>query len=910
MRKRYSLAVIWLSMAVLLSLLLFSGCKTGDSGASTGTISGIVTSATGTAPLAGVTVSTNPNVGTAITDANGSYSMSVPAGSYQLSFALASYTSGSATANVAVSATTTVNVTMAEAASGKPTIAIAAANNNAGFANSVAVSASATDPNGDTITYIWTNATGSGSSATATTPTLDKALGGAAAPSSDPGGYVTAYKVEDRFGILPLTTDTRGTVSVTVKADDGKGQSSTASVSINAAGFQPGVKSVAVGIPLYVNSGHGDPSTWTITDPNGDAITPTLVAYGSSSQRIAFFTPTAAGKYTVSEGSNSLSVYAGFFVGAISGGAEDGKGNPSVVADGGCMICHDDATAPDEFTPWKGTLHSNFFARGLNGITSNNSACVSCHTVGYDESAAAKDDGGYYSKLTNTATNPNKWQYPATRKAGNWAAMWDPATGAPQVARMTNIQCESCHGPNNSDAHQTAQNPTSSSAFRVSYAAEVCAVCHASGTGHHLYSEWQTLNPDEKDPDAVGSTSEFGMGHSNRRAAVSMGAGSNSCRRCHAGQGFPNFLTQLNDGFIGNLGTDTVNPITIDWDASNVEPITCTACHDPHDATNPNQLRVYGTTPLLPSGFAAVGLGKGALCITCHNSRNGAQSSSNVNTYLHEDSQPTNTGLMNYNKGNPTSYSAPHTACQGDVFMGRNAYFQGAGNLPKLSKHSSVEDACVGCHMKLNPQTHLSHGAPEVSSHVFYITNADAPKLCANCHSSNVNGEALQAGVEAALEALNTQMGKNVLSKATNTVLNVIAWDPASDAYSSATGTNGQVAFNLDLTTGVNSMTTASLFEIHGQIGFMVTLTNPVTMVMTNGSTKSLSTFGIQMGNLKSAATASFPVLYNNKAGSPMVKAGWNYFLIEGDKSKGVHNPSFVQGVLNSTISMVTSTNN
>jgi hypothetical protein len=33
-----------------------------------------------------------------------------------------------------------------------------------------------------------------------------------------------------------------------------------------------------------------------------------------------------------------------------------------------------------------------------------------------------------------------------------------------------------------------------------------------------------------------------------------------------------------------------------------------------------------------------------------------------------------------------------------------------------------------------------------------------------------------------------------------------------------------------------------------------------------------------------------------------MVRAGWNYFLVEGDQSKGLHNPSFVNAVLNATV--------
>jgi hypothetical protein len=33
-----------------------------------------------------------------------------------------------------------------------------------------------------------------------------------------------------------------------------------------------------------------------------------------------------------------------------------------------------------------------------------------------------------------------------------------------------------------------------------------------------------------------------------------------------------------------------------------------------------------------------------------------------------------------------------------------------------------------------------------------------------------------------------------------------------------------------------------------------------------------------------------------------LVRAGWNYFLVEGDESKGIHNPTFVNTVINTTL--------
>ena len=68
-----------------------------------------------------------------------------------------------------------------------------------------------------------------------------------------------------------------------------------------------------------------------------------------------------------------------------------------------------------------------------------------------------------------------------------------------------------------------------------------------------------------------------------------------------------------------------------------MEPQTCQACHDPHDNTaggtcpdgklngvDCSQLRIYDAIPALPNGLTNIsGMGAGAICATCHNSRNG-----------------------------------------------------------------------------------------------------------------------------------------------------------------------------------------------------------------------------------------------------------------------------------------------
>jgi hypothetical protein len=172
-------------------------------------------------------------------------------------------------------------------------------------------------------------------------------------------------------------------------------------------------------------------------------------------------------------------------------------------------------------------------------------------------------------------------------------------------------------------------------------------------------------------------------------------------------------------------------------------------------------------------------------------SRNGIEPTSGLwsncnptgTTYLHEDGDPC--GDANVAGTGPTGpatqYSTPHIASQGDVLMGRNAYFMGAAGTPHLSKHSNVADACVGCHMELNPD----------GVHVFEIDPAKKPQVCANCHGSTT-GEALKAQVEGLLDQLGAKIGSKIAGVLTGSTLTytVRAYDPNTDCYSSSSSSN------------------------------------------------------------------------------------------------------------------------
>jgi hypothetical protein len=861
----------------------------GDPVPTTGTIAGTVSDGVTNTPLSGVAVSASDAggavVASATSDESGAFSLTVPTSSLQIKLTRAYYTSPAPLAfTVGIGQKVTIAVSMSESSSARPSVSLLAAGADTGYGSSVALTATASTPVNNALSYAWSNSTvpplgsvsGSGVTGSMILPSLADAF--AYRPdATNPGQYISGYTLPDRFGVVPILTDTRGQVSATVTVSDGHGQSASATVTVNAASVSTGLPNQPLGTRVYLNSGHDGGSAWTLT------ATPSQTTFDDPTSRTPSLVLDQPGSYTVNEGGNKLTLIAGDWKGMLVAGSGHG-----LTPDSNCTVCHNSTPASlavDKFTPWLSTGHASMFMNGINGVLSSHysGACITCHTVGYDEGVTNHG----FDDLAAAAG----WSFPSKMTPSSWDNL---LSAAPQVARLANIQCESCHGPNDSDAHMKTDifDPTLGNIHRtfvsprISYASESCATCHAAGA-HHLYSEWATPSGPELNGEIMGHGSRAGALH----GASASGLNS-SCGRCHTAQGYMLYTGALAAGNVALDGNNAVNKVLFkDVTPANVEPVSCPACHDPHDATNPNQLRIYGDTPLLPGGFAGYGMGKGALCLTCHNSRNGAQTGSLSKTYLHEDGEP-------YNGGNPTGYSAPHQACQGDVFTGHNAYFM-SGSLPMTSRHAAVEDTCVGCHMTLNPKGYLSHGTPTASGHLFRIAGEDKQTLCGNCHGATVNGEGIQAQVEANLQALNLKMGKAAIAKMTAAgTIKVRAWDPSSDLYSSTSASN----LSIDLT--ANAVVSASLFEIHGQVGLILGFTNPVSVQFVDGSGNpvgspgSVTSFGVQLGGLQNGSGVALYALSGN-----YIRAGWNYFLVEGDQSLGLHNPSFVQAVLANTLS-------
>ena len=115
------------------------------------------------------------------------------------------------------------------------------------------------------------------------------------------------------------------------------------------------------------------------------------------------------------------------------------------------------------------------------------------------------------------------------------------------------------------------------------------------------------------------------------------------CVRCHDAPGFVGWATAggmaLQNRYPTNIIWGNYNSTNIVTYISNTNyptytvegnppnttyyPITCQACHDPHNYSNPHQLRM-GYNLTLSDGTAVTNAGAGGFCMECHNSRNGS----------------------------------------------------------------------------------------------------------------------------------------------------------------------------------------------------------------------------------------------------------------------------------------------
>jgi hypothetical protein len=316
-------------------------------------------------------------------------------------------------------------------------------------------------------------------------------------------------------------------------------------------------------------------------------------------------------------------------------------------------------------------------------------------------------------------------------------------------------------------------------------------------------------------------------------------AGAAHCARCHSEQGFRAWLPQLLAGNPGPIAkpdgsaADVPFLTGLELTREKAQPITCTACHGEGFA-----LRVQNTTPLLPAGFAATAVGKGALCMTCHNTRN---------------------GRITWNTEDPKRYTAPHASAQTDVIMGKNAFFLDDTGERASAHGVFVRDSCVSCHMTLTKAPHSFRAAEN---------------NCANCHGPVVTKEFVQQPITELHKRLKAAIEKRVLA-VKEKITTVRAYDPAKATYTPNVAVDGKQITGIDIT------------SVGGQITFILKMADGKEIYS-------------QLGDIKDAPGDPGKVVF--ATADPIVRAAWNYILIKYDRSMGVHNPTFTREMLLATL--------
>ena len=311
------------------------------------------------------------------------------------------------------------------------------------------------------------------------------------------------------------------------------------------------------------------------------------------------------------------------------------------------------------------------------------------------------------------------------------------------------------------------------------------------------------------------------------------------CARCHSEQGFKAWLPQLMKGDPGFLKkpdgskADEAYIKSLGLTKDKVHPVTCEACH-----SGPPALRIKDNIPLLPNGIPVKAVGKGALCMACHNTRN---------------------GRITWDSPDPKiKYTQPHEAAQADVILGKNVYFYNDTGDTASPHALFTGDACVACHKMLSK-----------GGHTFKAGECEA------CHGEKMKESFVQTGTEVLHKQLAALIAKRILASKEK-IACVTSWDEKTDKDTPNTPIDGKQIKAVEIPMG-----------IHGQIS--------LKFIMQDGK----AVFS-QMGNVKDACGEQGKPVFATS--DPVVRALHNYLLFWYDGSKGVHNPRFTRNVLIATI--------
>lgn len=258
------------------------------------------------------------------------------------------------------------------------------------------------------------------------------------------------------------------------------------------------------------------------------------------------------------------------------------------------------------------------------------------------------------------------------------------------------------------------------------------------------------------------------------------------CGRCHSEQGFKTWVTQLMKGDPANLkkpdggAADEAFIKSLGLTKDQVNPITCAACH-----SQGSQLRIQNNIPLLPNGLAVRGVGKGALCMACHNTRN---------------------GRIAWDTPDPKRYTQPHEAAQTDVILGKNVFFYNDTADTESPHAVFTGNSCVTCHKELGK-----------GGHTF------KPAECDTCHGKKMKEAFVQKGTVELQKQLAAAIVKRIMA-VKEKIACVTSWDPKKDQDVPNAAIDGKQIKAVEIPPGIHGQISLKFIlqdekEIYSQLG-------------------------------------------------------------------------------------------